>query len=135
MKVLKPLRELISLEGKIALITGCAMGIGKAIAYRFAEAGADLELIDINTKGLGAIKKELLRFESEINVHKVDISTKDEIDSLWEELNGKEPDILVNNAGIYPFKKSIIYFQEFLKWICSSIIYQYIRLFPIQFLP
>jgi len=115
MKVLKPLSELVSLEGKRALITGSALGIGKAMAYRFAEAGADLELVDINRRGLGTVQKELSHFRSEINIHKVDISTKEEIDSLWEELSGKEPDILVNNAGIYPFKDFLEVDDAFLK--------------------
>jgi len=104
MKVLKPLSELVSLAGKRALITGCAVGIGKAMAYRFAEAGADLELVDIDRRGLVAVRKELLQFKGEINTHRVDVSKKEEIDSLWEELSGREPDILVNNAGVYPFK-------------------------------
>lgn len=104
MKVLKPLSELISLKGKKALITGPALGIGKAMASRFAEAGADLELVDINERGLRAIARELSKFEVEINIHKADLSQKEEIDTLWEKLKGKEPDILVNNAGIYPFK-------------------------------
>jgi 3-oxoacyl-[acyl-carrier protein] reductase len=34
----------------------------------------------------------------------VNLSSREEIAALWEELKGKEPDILVNNAGIYPFK-------------------------------
>jgi len=51
MRVLKPLSELISLKGKKALITGPALGIGRAMASRFAEAGADLELVDINERG------------------------------------------------------------------------------------
>ena len=104
MKVLKPLSELISLKGKKTLITGPALGIGKAMAYRFAEAGADLELVDINERALRTVVGELSRFKVEINIHRVDLSRKEEIDALWEELKGKEPDILVNNAGIYPFK-------------------------------
>jgi 3-oxoacyl-[acyl-carrier protein] reductase len=103
-KALKPLSELISLKGKRALITGSALGIGKAMAYRFAEAGADLELVDINGPGLKAVIAELSEYAVGINIHKVDLSRKEEIDALWEELKGKEPDILVNNAGIYPFK-------------------------------
>ncbi|MFC1980481.1 SDR family NAD(P)-dependent oxidoreductase [Chloroflexota bacterium] len=115
MDVLKPLSNLISLKGKRALITGSAIGIGKAMAYRFAEAGADLELVDINRRRLGVVKKELLQFGSEIDIHKVDISKEKEIDALWEDLDGIEPDILVNNAGIYPFKKFLEVDDAFLK--------------------
>jgi len=115
MKALKPLSELISLKGKRALITGSAVGIGRAMAYRFAEAGANLDLVDMNIKGLGLVKKELARFESEIDIHKVDLSREEEVDALWEELNGKEPDILVNNAGIYPFKNFLEVDDAFLK--------------------
>jgi len=115
MKALKPLSELISLKGKRALITGSAVGIGRAMAYRFAEAGADLDLVDMNIKGLGLVKKELAQFESEIDIHKVDLSGEEEIDALWEALNGKEPDILVNNAGIYPFKNFLEVDDAFLK--------------------
>ena len=104
MKVLKPLSELISLKGKKALITGSALGIGKAMAYRFAEAGTNLELVDINERGLRTVAKGLSGFKVEINIHKVNLSSQEEIAALWEELKGKEPDILVNNAGIYPFK-------------------------------
>jgi 3-oxoacyl-[acyl-carrier protein] reductase len=112
---LKPLPELISLAGKKALITGSAGGIGRAMAYRFAEAGADLELVDINVNGLAAVKKELAIFPREVNAHKVDISSKDAIDTLWETLKGKAPDILVNNAGIYPFKNFLDTDVDFLK--------------------
>ena len=115
MKALKPLSELISFKGKRALITGSAAGIGRAMAYRFAEAGANLDLVDMNIKGLGLVKKELARFESEIDIHKVDLSREEEVDALWEELSGKEPDILVNNAGIYPFKNFLEVDDAFLK--------------------
>ena len=131
--ILKPLSELVSLKGKGALITGSAVGIGKAIAFRFAEAGADLELVDVNMKGLRAVAKELVQFKSEINIHEVDLSKKEEIDVLWERLNGKEPDILVNNAGIYPFKDFLEVDDAFLKkvmdinlnsafWMCHHMI-------------
>ena len=134
----RPLSELISLKGKRALITGSAVGIGKAIAHRFAEAGADLELVDINSKGLRAVRRELAQFESEINIHKVDISRKEEIDSLWEALNGEEPDILVNNVGIYPFKNFLEVDDAFLKkvmdvnlnsafWMCHHMIERRMR--------
>lgn len=114
-KPLKPLAELVSLQGKRALITGSAGGIGRAMAVRFAEAGADLELVDVNAKGLSAVKKELALSRGEVNTHKVDISSREAIDALWQELKGHEPDILVNNAGIYPFKNFLEMDEAFLK--------------------
>ena len=132
MSDLKPLPELVSLKGKTALITGAAGGIGKAIAYRFAEAGASLELVDINDEPLEALGKGLLPF-APVNIHRVDLAREEEIDSLWGELKGKEPDILVNNAGIYPFKNFLEVDSAFLKkvmavnlnsafWMCQHMI-------------
>jgi NAD(P)-dependent dehydrogenase (short-subunit alcohol dehydrogenase family) len=130
---LTPLSELISLEGKRALITGSGSGIGKAMAYRFAEAGADLELVDINEESLAAVKEELMQFNVETNIHKVNLSQKEEIDALWKKLEGREPNILVNNAGIYPTKPFLDVDEAFLKrvmdinlnsafWMCQHMI-------------
>jgi NAD(P)-dependent dehydrogenase (short-subunit alcohol dehydrogenase family) len=101
---LPTLSDLLSLHGKKAMITGSGSGIGKAMAYRFAEAGADLDLIDINEKSLSTVREELAKFNRDIMIYRVNLSKKEEIDSLWKKLEGKEPDILVNNAGIYPTK-------------------------------
>jgi NAD(P)-dependent dehydrogenase (short-subunit alcohol dehydrogenase family) len=133
MKKLKSLPELVSLEGKKALITGSAAGIGRAMAYRFAEAGASLELVDTNREGLKVTKKELSQFSSAVNIHKVDLSKKEQIDSLWEHLEEEEPDILVNNAGIFPFKTFLEVDDAFFKrvmdinlhstfWMCHHMI-------------
>jgi len=130
---LTPLFELISLRKKKALITGSGAGIGKAIAYRFAEAGADLELLDIDRKSLDIVEKELRQFEVSVNIDRVDVSKKEEIDALWKKLEGKEPDILVNNAGIYPAKSFLDVDEAFLKkvmdvnlnsvfWMCQHMI-------------
>jgi len=96
---------LLNLQGKRALITGAASGIGKAIAYRFAEAGADLELVDRDAEGLAKVKSELDAFGKEVHSHTVDLSQRAELHQLWQNLAERLPDILVNNAGIYPFKK------------------------------
>jgi NAD(P)-dependent dehydrogenase (short-subunit alcohol dehydrogenase family) len=89
------------------------------MAYRFAEAGADLELVDMNKKGLGLVRNELSRLGSEIDIYKVDLSKEEEIDALWKELSGKEPDILVNNAGIYPFKNFLEVDDAFLSKVLA----------------
>lgn len=54
-----PIAELLSLEGKQALITGAAMGISKAIAKRYAEAGASLVLVDRDETKLSAVCEEI----------------------------------------------------------------------------
>ena len=100
----KSISELISLRGKRALITGAASGIGRATALRFAEAGAGLELVDLNESGLAETKELAGEFGVEVNLHRIDLSRKVEIDALWETLKGREPDILINNAGVYWFR-------------------------------
>jgi NAD(P)-dependent dehydrogenase (short-subunit alcohol dehydrogenase family) len=98
------LNQLISLKTKKALITGCASGIGRAIALRFAESGANLILVDMNPKGLEDLKQQLSSYNVEIDLFVVDLSNKQQIDLLWRSLKGKDPDILINNVGIYPMK-------------------------------
>jgi 3-oxoacyl-[acyl-carrier protein] reductase len=115
-----PLSELISLAGKRALITGSAIGIGRAMAFRFAEAGADLELVDINGDGLKVMGKELSVSGPEVSTHRVDLSQKEEIDALWDSLGDREPDILVNNAGWYPFKKLLQVDEAFLRKVMDT---------------
>ena len=135
----KALPDLISLKGKRALITGSAAGIGQAIAYRFAEAGADLELVDIDKERLAATKKELASFGTEISIHQTDISKQEERDGLWEKLSGDGPDVLVNNAGIYPFKEFLDVDESFYKrvietnldsvyWMCQKMISRRLKL-------
>ena len=128
-----PLSELVSLENKTALITGAGAGIGEAIAYRFAEAGANLELVDLNEERLNKVKRDLDHFCTKITIHKIDISKHEEIDVLWRRLNGKAPDILINNAGIYPTKSFLDVNAAFLEnvmdvnlnsvfWMCQHMI-------------
>ncbi len=101
------IEELISLKGKRSLITGAASGIGRAMAERFAEAGSDLILIDIQDEKLHQVRSELNRYGVKIKIFKVDLSRKPQIDRLWIKIKNNLPDILVNNAGIYPFREFV----------------------------
>lgn len=136
--VLKPLSELVSLHGKRALITGSAAGIGRAIAYRYAEAGAELELVDIDEGGLRAVREDLSQFKVQITTHKTDLSRKEDIDVLWKKLRDRGPDIVVNNAGVYPFKNFLKVDEGFLAkvmeinlnsvfWMCQHMIRRRLR--------
>lgn len=51
--------QLIDLNGKIAIVTGGAMGIGFGIAYRLAEAGATVVIADLNKEVGNAAAKEV----------------------------------------------------------------------------
>ncbi len=95
--------ELISLKGKEAIITGAARGIGRAIALRFAEAGASLHLLDVDEEGLRRVKEEASSFGVNVKTYPVDLSRKEEIDSFWNSLEG-DPSILINNVGVYWMK-------------------------------
>ena len=53
------INELFSLERRVALVTGAASGMGRAMALAFADVGADLLIADINTAGLKATAEEI----------------------------------------------------------------------------
>lgn len=124
---------MLNFRNKIVLITGAAGGIGEATAYRFAELGADLQLVDINLDGLKKVKENLSKFDVDVEIFRVDLSRKAEIDDLWEKISGREPDVLINNAGIYPFRDFLEIDENFLRkvidvnwtsvfWMCQHMI-------------
>jgi len=128
-----PISKLISLKNRKVLITGSGAGIGEAIAYRLAEAGANLELVDVNLDNLVRVRENLEQFGVEVGLNKVDLSKSEEIISLWRKMKGNEPDILVNNAAIYPSKSFLEVDEAFLKkvldvnlnsvfWMCQNMI-------------
>jgi 3-oxoacyl-[acyl-carrier protein] reductase len=92
------------LEGKTALVTGGARGIGKTICKRFLDEGASISIFDINSEeGIStaeAFNKEY--GEEKASFYKVDITDeKDVEDTVNSIISRKEKiDILVNNAGI-----------------------------------
>ncbi|WP_287369906.1 SDR family NAD(P)-dependent oxidoreductase [Oceanithermus sp.] len=95
------LAELVSLDGRRALVTGAAGGIGRAVALRFAEAGAELVLVDRDREGLERLRREL---GGKTEAYALDLAQKPAIDALWRDLAGRAPDLLVNNAGVYAFR-------------------------------
>jgi 3-oxoacyl-[acyl-carrier protein] reductase len=91
------------LEGKIAIITGAARGIGRAIALKFAEQGAAIAFTDIayddNAKSL---EEELTGMGIKAKMYVSDASKYEESQKLAQEIakDFGRIDILVNNAGI-----------------------------------
>lgn len=93
-----------ALSGKVALITGSAGGIGKAIAKKFIEEGACVLLNDVNPERLEDTKKEFEKAYGRDVVRSVtlDVTKESDIDhafsTLTKEFGGV--DIIVNNAGL-----------------------------------
>ena len=94
--------DLFNLSGKIALVTGCTKGIGKAMAIGLAEAGADI----IGVSGSLALKdseveKEVTALGRKFKAYQADLSDRDKLYAFIKKLNEENPviDILINNAG------------------------------------
>lgn len=95
------------LEGKTALITGAARGIGKAIALKFAEEGAniaftDLVLNDEMAAGLEATRKEIEAIGVKCYAYAGNAADFEETEAIVKKIKEEMGaiDILVNNAGI-----------------------------------
>ncbi|MDA8083789.1 MAG: 3-oxoacyl-[acyl-carrier-protein] reductase [Nitrospiraceae bacterium] len=92
----------MELKGKVALITGGARGIGKAIAEHLAAKGADLVIADISYDSAAETAKELASTGVRTLALKLDVSKSAEVSAAFESLMKEfgRLDILVNNAGI-----------------------------------
>ncbi len=100
-----PLSDLIKLTGKKALVTGAGMGIGFAIAYRLAEAGANVTLVDFNKEKGRQAADNLVSYGFQASFLRCNVGVEEEVKNTVAAaaagMGGL--DILVNNAGIYPF--------------------------------
>ena len=101
----RSLEELSRLDGRVAVVTGGALGIGRAISRRYAQAGANVVVADIDEEAARTAAQEL-RAETGAAVHSafVDVSDTPSVDALAAatvERHGRI-DVWVNNAGVYP---------------------------------
>lgn len=90
------------LNGKVALVTGCKRGIGKAMAVGLAEAGADIIGVSASLEKNGSeVEKEVVALGRKFKAYTCDFSNRNALYAFIGEVKADFPviDILVNNAG------------------------------------
>jgi 3-oxoacyl-[acyl-carrier protein] reductase len=92
----------MKLKDRVAIVTGAARGIGKAIALGFTREGAKIALVDVDQEILEVAKNEIKRTKEEAIAIPCDITRSLEVKAMVDQVRNTfgRIDILVNNAGI-----------------------------------
>jgi meso-butanediol dehydrogenase/(S,S)-butanediol dehydrogenase/diacetyl reductase len=95
-------------EGRVALVTGAASGIGAATARRLAREGARLVLGDLDEEGLSAVAKQIDPSGEAVACRATDVSDRAQVEALTESAVERfgRLDIVVNNAGVGSYGKT-----------------------------
>lgn len=91
------------LKDKVALITGASRGIGRAIALKFAQNGANVIINYSSSQSQSEeLKEEIEKIGTKAMIIKCDVSNADEVSQMFSQVEKEfgRLDILVNNAGI-----------------------------------
>jgi D-sorbitol dehydrogenase (acceptor) len=92
----------MKLDGKVAIVTGGAQGMGRAISLRFAREGANVIVSDLNLEGADSVVREIAVEGARALAVAVDVRDQQQVqamvDAAVEHFGGL--DILVNNAGV-----------------------------------
>ncbi|XP_070506481.1 estradiol 17-beta-dehydrogenase 11-like [Chironomus tepperi] len=96
-------KELKNISGQLALVTGGARGLGKAIAEKLAQEGCNIAICDVNIEEAQRTSEEIRsKYSISCEAFKADVSDPQQVAALHNEItkNMGTVDILVNNAGI-----------------------------------
>ncbi|MDF1510736.1 glucose 1-dehydrogenase [Robertmurraya sp. DFI.2.37] len=96
----------MSVQNKVAIITGAANGIGRGVAKCYADNGAKVILADLNKKAGQSVKEEILAAGGQSMFVQTDVRKVDDIVQLMKVVKSTygKIDILINNAGVSRFK-------------------------------
>jgi NAD(P)-dependent dehydrogenase (short-subunit alcohol dehydrogenase family) len=104
------------LDGKAALVTGGAQGIGEAYAVALGEAGAKVAIVDINLKTAEETAAKLCKQGIDAIALKTDVTDPDDVSKMVKTVVDKWGSLTigVNNAGIGAWRDAIV--QDFKEW-------------------
>jgi NAD(P)-dependent dehydrogenase (short-subunit alcohol dehydrogenase family) len=90
------------LAGGVAVVTGAASGIGRALAQQLHAAGSALAIADIDEKGLAETAASLTPKEAALSTHVLDVSDESAVRSFAEDVATRHGRVtlLINNAGV-----------------------------------
>lgn len=94
--------DMDDLLGKLSIVTGSAMGIGKEVALRLARDGSDIAVVDIDKEEAQKTVEEIRAMGRQSLFFGVDVARWDQVKAMVDEIlrHFKKVDNLVNNAGI-----------------------------------
>ena len=100
------LMQLVDLQGKVAIVTGGAQGIGRGIAETLSAAGAQVVIADRNHDEADALVNTLRKQGRAALAIETDVADETSVQTLVQKTveQCKHIDIVVNNAGIFPMK-------------------------------
>jgi NAD(P)-dependent dehydrogenase (short-subunit alcohol dehydrogenase family) len=115
-------KELFSLDGRLAVVTGSGSGIGQAAAIALANLGAEVLLLGRTLKKLEATESEIARCGGNSKCFPVDVSDKQQVESFFDFLKKEygRLDILVANAGYNVRKDALETTEEELEGLLNT---------------
>ena len=123
MKSLKG-HKLQNLHGKNAIVTGGSKGIGRSVCLALANAGVNINVLDLNKdEGLNTVK-EIIKLNVKAEFYEIDVAQESEWINFvtYLDTKNKSIDILVNNAGIWLGKEiSNVSIEEYHKLISINL--------------
>lgn len=107
------------IQGRVAVVTGAASGIGQAVSLELARRGADIALVDVDEAALLKVQAAIEAMGRATSLHQVDVSKQQQMAALPEQVIAAHGGvhILVNNAGVsvnLPFEQQDV---SDLEWI------------------